>query len=67
MVIEELKKALSTIKTECEKHDYNCVGCPLQGNGYNVCGVVGNVSSSETCNMKPRYWKIIEEVKLFKQ
>lgn len=67
MAIEELKRSLLTIKTECGKHDYNCTGCPLQGNGYNVCGVVGDVSSSEKYKIKPKYWKINTEVKLFEQ
>lgn len=63
--IEELKKALLTIKTECGKHDYNCVGCPLATNEYNICGVVGDVSSSEKYKTKPQYWKIIQNIKIF--
>ena len=64
MAIEELKKALLTIKTECEKHDYNCVGCPLRGNDYDVCGVVGDVCG-EKYKIKPKYWKINMDIKIF--
>lgn len=64
-MIEDLRQALIKIISECNKHDYNCVGCPLS-TSYNVCGIVGDVGSSDTISRKPRYWKIISEYSLFK-
>lgn len=67
MSIEKLKDAVLTIKTECDKRNGDCAGCPLaQPNEYNCCAIVGDVSAGSGDYKKmPKYWKIVPQVRIF--
>lgn len=64
--IEEAKKALDVISTVCSEHKGDCFGCPYSVD-FKVCGIVGSVNYVDEYKKSPMYWKIVNEISLFKK
>ena len=64
--IEEAQKALSIISSICSGHKGDCYCCPYN-KGYKICGIVGSVGDVGEYKKAPMYWKLVNEISLFRK
>ena len=64
--IEEAQKALNVISSVCSEYKGECFGCPYSTE-YKICGIVGSIRDVGEYKKAPMYWKIVNEISLFRK